>query len=76
MCNVKVECIYVGSEKPFFCNNICHGITITSLYALFVFIVYRAFTLQLGDWGWISCCVKKAKAGMLLLSNQTVYWTH
>lgn len=51
MCNVRVECIYVGSEKRFLCNNVFHSITLTSLYALFVFIVYLAFTLQLGDWG-------------------------
>lgn len=51
MRNVREECIYVGSGKRFLCNTVRHGIKLTSLYALFVFIVYLAFTSQLGDWG-------------------------
>lgn len=51
MCYGRVECIFVGSEKSFHRNNVCHGIALTSLYALFVFIGYLAFTLHLGNWG-------------------------
>lgn len=64
MCYGRVECIFVGSEKSFHRNNVCHGIALTSLYALFVFIGYLAFTLHLGNWGQISCCVKKDMGGM------------
>lgn len=65
MHNVRVECIYVGSEKHFLCNNVYHGIKLTCLiciYALFVFIVYAAHTLHMCDWGYFSCYVKKATA--------------
>ena len=40
ICNVWVECVYVGGEKCFPCNNVRRGIKSTGLYALFVFTVY------------------------------------
>lgn len=51
MRDARPECVYVGSEKRFLRNNVHHGIKLANLYALFVFIVYLAFTLQLCDWG-------------------------
>lgn len=47
MGNARLECIYVGNQKSFLCNNVFCGIKLTSLHSLFVFVAYLAFTWQL-----------------------------